>query len=398
MFQKQFDLAVYIVKHQQGDLTDKEQYILDSWLAESDENRRLFADLNDEVKVGAKLIEFRSTSKDPIWEKTKVLLGNANFQPSTSKAKLINWRIWMGAAATLIVALGLVFYTRNVSIDQKTIIQQISYIQPGQAGATLTLANGKRVRLSDAASGTIAQEGGVSVSKSTDGQLVYSLNRSNANANGENTLSTSNGETYQIRLHDGTKVWLNAGSSLTYTPRLVNAGKRRVKLVGEAYFEVAKDKLHPFIVSSNGQEVEVLGTQFNVNAYLNETNIKTTLLEGKIKIIQNGDEKIIDPGQQAVLMNNELKVQSVNVNVFTAWKNGYFDFTGMKLAEVFRQLERWYDVDIQIEGKLPEIEFYGKVLRDENWNVVWALLETNNLGYILQGKKIIVFSKGEKWK
>src|SRR5690606_11389011 len=130
-------------------------------------------------------------------------------------------------------------------------------VAPGAQGATLTLADGKKVRLSDALSGTIAEEAGVSITKSADGQLIYALKGNGADANKENTLSTSNGETYQVRLPDGTQVWLNAGSSLTYAPKLVQAGQRRVKLVGEAYFEVAKDRTKPFIVRTGTQQVEV---------------------------------------------------------------------------------------------------------------------------------------------
>jgi len=306
-------------------------------------------------------------------------------------------RLWppIAAAASIIIAIGVgfFFYTNQ---SKKDIVRTATYandVAPGKIGATLTLGSGRKIKLSAAANGEIAKEAGISVAKTADGQLVYQINPSSKNETKRtyNTLTTANGETYILTLPDKSKVWMNAASSLTYATALNERGQRRVKLSGEAYFEIAKDKAHPFVVESKGQEVEVLGTHFNVNAYDNEPVIRTTLIEGSVRISDHQSQKILKPGFEAVNTGSGIQLNNVDTELAVAWKNNKFVFDETDIRYIMRMIGRWYNVEVIYTGTIPEEKFWGSVSRYENVSEVLKSLEqTGKIKFRIAGRRIYV--------
>lgn len=299
----------------------------------------------------------------------------------------------IAVAASIIFALGagVFFYTNHSKTDTVQTATYASDIAPGKQGATLTLANGKKIRLSDALNGELTKEAGLTISKSADGQVVYSKATANSNSENKiNTLSTAKGETYILTLSDKTQVWLNAASSLTYATSLNERGERRVKLSGEAYFQVAKDKMHPFIVETDKQTVEVLGTHFNISAYSDDKTIKTTLLEGSVKVAANGRSKMLVPNQQSTLNEGLLIINNVEADDVIAWKNGQFVFEDEPLESVMKKIARWYNVEIEYSGIDKTKRIGGGVSRYENVSAVLKQLElTKSVHFKIEGRKII---------
>jgi len=315
------------------------------------------------------------------------------FGEDQRKSKTIKlWpRIVAIAAAVALLVLGVYFfnYRNDKHTNSNTLATQD--ITPGTVGATLTLANGKKIKLSDAANGELASQSGVTISKSANGQLTYEIKENTNHEAQLNTLSTANGETYRVRLPDGSLVWLNATSSLTFSSNLNEGGRRRVKLIGEGYFEVTKDKDHPFIVESSDQEVEVLGTHFNINAYQDEDIIKTTLIEGSVKIITPKLQKMLLPGHEAVKSGNDIQVYSVKAEQAAAWKDGRFVFDNKKIGDIMKMIERWYNVQVIYEGEMPEDLFLGSVSRFDHVSQVLNILEsTGRVHFKVEDRKIYV--------
>ncbi|MBB5440078.1 hypothetical protein HDC92_003776 [Pedobacter sp. AK017] len=309
------------------------------------------------------------------------------------------YKLWPGiavavAVATVIFGAGLFYFNKDVKQVTPDQVALVNDVAPGVSGATLTLGSGKKIRLSDASSGELAQEAGVHVSKSADGKLVYEVTPGTGvseNLGAINTLSTDKGETYQLKLPDGTMVWLNAASSLKYAANLLAYGKRKVTLQGEAYFQVAKDKAHPFIVESGGQQVEVLGTEFNVNAYRDERVFRTTLLEGSVKLSENGESKILVPGMQATNANGRIRMSMVDTELAVAWKNNKFIFDRLPIEEIMRMIARWYNVEVIYQGEVPSGTFWGSVSRYDNISKALMPLEAaGGVHFKIEGRKIYV--------
>ena len=335
---------------------------------------------------------------DPGWEFTLAKIKQQTLElpitsPSHGKTKL--WpRIAGIAAMVALIAMGIYFFSYN----QKTAVPDYRHllandIAPGKLGATLTLANGEKIRLSDAANGEIAKESGISISKTADGQIVYRLQSATGDQDKVNTLTTAKGETFILTLPDRTKVWLNAASSLTYTANLRDKGVRRIRLSGEAYFEVSKDRHHPFIVESGDQQVEVLGTHFNVNAYPDEKVFRTTLLEGSVKVSEYGQTKLLTPGNQASNAGGNIQLGAVDTDLAVAWKSNNFIFDRLDIREIMRTIARWYNVEVIYQGDIPTDTFWGSVSRFDNISKVLIPLEaTGNVHFRIEGRKIYVFN------
>jgi transmembrane sensor len=278
-------------------------------------------------------------------------------------------------------------------------------VMPGKNGAILTLSNGQQLVLDSANNGSLTTQPGLQIVKH-DSMIAYGPlpNKERTTEVAYNTLSTPRGRQFQVVLSDGTKVWLNASSSIHY-PAVFDGKERVVEVTGEAYFEVAaltpkggKEKM-PFIVkiktsSGNDGRVEVLGTHFNINAYDDEAAIKTTLLEGSVKTsIGNGQSAILKPGEQAVLSgaNSPLTIHhSPDLDQVMAWKNGYFQFERADIQTVMRQIARWYDVEIKYEGPVTKDKFGGSIPRDATLSQVLHALEQSLVHFTIQGKKVIV--------
>lgn len=297
--------------------------------------------------------------------------------------------------AAFIVAIGFWYYRPADKASSSTLARDTQEIKAGQQGATLTLADGTVINLSDAADGDLSKQAGVMISKTADGQLIYQViteNGTNNSSAARNTISTANGETYQIKLPDGSSVWLNSASSLTFSTQLLHNGRREVKLQGEGYFEIAKDPKHPFIVDTEEQQVEVLGTHFNINAYKDQAQTKTTLLEGSVKILAFNSYTQLKPGQQALVDKDKILVkQTPNSQQQVAWKNGEFIFDNLSLEEIMQQISRWYNVEVSYAGKIVDPGFGGSIRRSKSIEeVLKALQKTQGINFKIDGRRVLV--------
>lgn len=315
----------------------------------------------------------------------------------------------LAVAATLLVLLsvGTLLYEQNAGTEIVT--DGEDDVLPGGNLAVLTLADGSVIQLSTEQSGIVVGDGITYL----DGSLVIGGGPEREDGDSDVdflTLATPKGGTYQLTLSDGTKVWLNAASTLRYPARFAG-NERVVELAGEAYFEVSHqfgdgttsrpgsrkptDKKIPFRVLSKGQTVEVLGTQFNIAAYPEEEEVLTTLVDGAVQVIPAGDEGSVEqnqryvtlsPGEQSVVKKGRTIISTVDVSVFTAWKNGLFSFKETEMRDAMSQLARWYDVDVVYEGHIPKTYFFGDIRRDRSLAQVLAILKKSGVNFKI-GKK-----------
>eukprot|EP01133_Synstelium_polycarpum_P013811 gene13811-16279_t len=316
------------------------------------------------------------------------------FKAPQSKAYPL-YPVWIKYAAVLFCILfgaSWYFYQQK---DKNAVsgLASASHILPGGNKAVLTLGNGKKIVLDAAGTGLLAQQGNIFIRKTTDGQLVYDIKGTDRGEPSTNSIETPNGGQYQINLPDGTRVWLNAASSLKY-PTLFTGRERRVELKGEAYFEVSKDASKPFRIQlSNESEVQVLGTHFNIDAYQEAPSIKATLLEGSV-IMKSGkhSEKLI-PGQQAQTLKNNHQisvVDKVDINEVLAWKNGFFSYGSISLQVLMQQVEKWYDVKVMYADPV-QAEFVGRFPKNIPLSELLRLLElTKKVHFKTEGKTITI--------
>lgn len=280
---------------------------------------------------------------------------------------------WAAASVLLLTIAGtylLVSDKKKEETHSPVSIAETKHITPGKNGAVLTLADGSQLVLDSLGNGVVATQGGSSVTLKGGGLAYDPTGKTNGEI-GYNTMTTPKGRQFQITLPDGTRVWLNAASSLKY-PTAFTGNQRLVTVTGEAYFEVARNTLMPFKVNVDGKAaIEVLGTQFNVNAYSNEATISTTLLNGSVRISENDHAETLKPGQQGRIPQNDkaantgIKViNGVDLAKVMAWKNGLFNLEGASLQEIMRQVERWYDIEVIYAKNVPDAEFEGKLTRD----------------------------------
>ncbi|MBL4675557.1 MAG: FecR domain-containing protein [Mucilaginibacter sp.] len=263
---------------------------------------------------------------------------------------------------------------------------------PGGNKATLTLAGGQVIMLDGAQDGKLASQGNITVSKTGDGTISYAVGKNADEISHQdiyNTAATPRGGEYRFILADGSRVWLNAQSSLKF-PVNFSGKERKVELTGEAYFEVVHDASKPFRVVSNGQVVEDLGTHFNINAYSTENTVKTTLLEGSIRVSAGGKGRLIIPGEMSEIKDGVIKVSAVDVEDAIAWKKGYFHFNDNTIQEVSQQLARWYDVDIEFEGTPTSRLFSGDIPKNLTASQMIDILSFKKVHYRLEDKKIII--------
>ncbi|MDB4919682.1 FecR domain-containing protein [Mucilaginibacter sp.] len=318
-------------------------------------------------------------------------------QPKQAFLKKMSLWYCIAAAAIVLVFISagsyFLLYPKN---GVSTNIVAKNDVAPGKNKATLTLANGKKLVLGNAITGQLAHEAGVVISKTKNGELIYTSGAADNKAVSPgpfNMLETSRGEQYRLILPDGTHVWLNAASSLKY-PVVFGDKERLVELKGEAYFEVFHNKTMPFRVKTEQQVVEVLGTHFNVDAYSDEKATATTLMEGSVKItaVTNHKNIIIKPGQQSTVSTLGVNVQQVDPDEALAWKNGYFQFNDENLESIMRKVSRWYNVDVEYKDNAPlSLVFSGTVSKYKNVSQVTRILElTNAVHFKIDGNKIIV--------
>ena len=318
------------------------------------------------------------------------------------------WRLVGGVAALLCIAVTLFYFIR--SDEEKRNVSHLAeengaaHILPGGNIATLTLADGRVIKLNEAGIGNLTDEGGSRIVKSADGLISYETAGGVAAA-GEtayNAINTPKGGEYRIILPDGTKVWLNAASSLRY-PTSFTGNKREVELTGEAYFEVAKSNMRksPFIVKTKNQTVEVLGTHFNINAYADSETVKTTLLEGRVKVSvmesgqQGGFHRMLNPNEQAATTwgSNQIQVTSVDPINAVAWKNGYFAFDNDNITDVMSTIARWYDIEVDYEGDTTGKVFGGTISRFESFEKLLQTIGlTGTIQFKIKGRRVTVMT------
>ena len=319
------------------------------------------------------------------------------------KRKLLPIKRWsIAASVTVLLGLSLLFViksTHNHII--KTVSVNKNDVAPGGEKAILTLANGSKVSLTDARNGDIAKQAGVQITKAANGQLVYTIKTSNPQnviaqqaTLAYNTISTPLGGQYQVILPDGSKVWLNALSSIKFPVSFSALKERRIELSGEAYFEVEHDKNHPFKVITAKQEVEDLGTEFDVNAYTDEASTKTTLLKGSVKVTAGTDASFLKPGEQAKLTST-IAISEVNTQAVIAWKNGYFMFDDEKLEDIMRLVSRWYNIKVVYTDESVKEETFGALsTRFANISILLNMMEqTGNAHFKINGSTITVSKK-----
>jgi transmembrane sensor len=365
-------IADLICGYHVGTLNEQQQAELNTLLEADPSLKRTFNELNDKKQLRTDLAVMNAFDPEVTLSKFYKLF------PSQSILK--PWyKFVISAAAIILVVFGIYFYTdENPTGNGHTNLVNNDIVS-GKMGATLILANGKKISLADAANGKLAEESGIAITKTADGKLVYKIKDGSSASNKKNILSTAKGETYQVILPDGTSVWLNAASVLEYPQSFATLKERKVKLTGEGYFQVAKDKVHPFIVLSENQEIEVLGTHFNVSAY-NGEELKTTLLEGSVKIAANESgrvrEAVLKPGEQARLSSTGLSVKEVNPEYSVAWTKGYFLFNNETLEEAMLKIGRWYNVEVIYDDpELKKETLFGTISKFGNISKVFKMIE-----------------------
>ncbi|WP_343524774.1 FecR domain-containing protein [Pedobacter sp.] len=310
--------------------------------------------------------------------------------PAILPAKIVRWRriAVMAAASVLFAAFIYFFNTSDPAVYTKNTKLPIAQhdVGPGENRAKLILSNGKTIDLSNKKSGIV-----VGKELTYDDHSAVLTEQEESLSNTTLIASTPRGGTYKFTLPDGTAVWLNADTKLSF-PYRFKGTKREVQLEGEAYFEVSKDRSRPFIVKTSNQKVEVLGTHFNIKSYRDEAEVKTTLLEGSVVVTPDfGAGKILSPGQQAVLSDQKLNMVSADINSVVAWKNGDFFFSGQNIEEAMRTISRWYDVKIEYRAKPKNIRLEGEVSRDKKLSTILKVLEkTSGNKFSISDKKVIV--------
>lgn len=393
-----------------GENSESEKTQLQHWLKESPENETLYKELQEEVRLQQLYQEqqqFQATT------------GLERISKRMNVAKISIFRRWLpyAAAVVLVVLVGVWIYVGNEIADRRPANGQgkpnaahVVDIQPGSNRATLTLADGSTVDLSEAQSGIIAGDKityldgstvfGEQVNKSTreqghDGLRTEESASQAHKFTGSLQLTTPKGGTYQITLPDGSKVWLNAGTTLKYPSRF-SSEERVVELSGEAYFEVAKAQNWPFRVVGKNQVVDVLGTAFNITAYPDETETTTTLVEGRVKVVVDGiTASILNPGDQSTLRKDGIAIKAVDVSSAVAWRNGRFAFDNKTFSQIMNELARWYNLDIVYKNGIPQEELVGDAFRNQNLGLVLRVLDAVEIDYRLDvaNRKLIISGK-----
>lgn len=359
------------------ELSALERKTIELWIEKSAHNRAVFEELQNKEKVAQNLVDFdiaQSRTEDSLHMLHTLL---------DRRKSASHWKRWLVAAAILFtvsipIMLYLNFRTSNI---QTTVTASASGedILPGMDQATLTFDDGKTIELTHQA---VTVNGDAILY--ADGTKVASTTMKYA------TLSTPRKGQYKITLADGTRVWLNAESSLKY-PAQFSQGKRQVELKGEGYFEVAHDKARPFIVTAGGQEVKVLGTRFNINAYHNEPHILTTLVEGSVQLSDMAHKStlLLKPSQQAIFTSGKFDVNTLDTESYTAWTENEFSFRGASMGEVLRQLERWYDLDVDYSSVPTGLEVTASLKRDKKLSSVLQILEkATDIHFQMKGRRL----------
>lgn len=370
---KENEFRDLLEKYTAGQCTEPEKALLESWYLSLEEGQE-------------------APSKKDLDQASRAVWASSR-PPKTNKS--ISY-LRIGAAAAILTVTAISFYFLRPSREELIVVEHSESparaieadVLPGGNRAILTLSDGSAINLDVAQMGRLAEQGGTGINKTGQGQVAYGSSESKGDSKPLfNIITTPRGGQFQIVLPDGTRVWLNAASSLKF-PTVFSQQLREVTLTGEAYFEVAPIKSKPFLVSSEGSVIEVLGTHFNIMAYEDEV-FTTTLLEGSVRVKHGTSERVIHPGQEA-RVNGLIKVKEADVENAIAWKNGLTVFNNSSIESIMRQISRWYDLDVTYKGTMPQRLFTGKIPRGARLSQLLKVLELSDINFKIEEKKLIV--------
>lgn len=380
-----------LIKQLDQPLSGAEQAVVNEWLEASPENRELYNSYYDTEQLEKKLAEIRQFNEIASWEK---LIASGRWSPDSKRKNVFRLfpKRWQYVAALLILAIGSgIYFWQGNMLNATNDKQEAANTEtlPGGNKAILTIGN-QTIVLSSDKQGVVNNGNSITYS---DGSAVAGT-ATHLQPSTYNAISTPRGVQYHAELPDGSKVWLNAASSISFPARFSTI-ERRVKITGEVYFEVKHNSKVPFIVTSGNTNVQVLGTSFNINAYDNEKAVKTTLIEGSVRvspIASNGRNVVLKPGQQAVAADNGDIIGVFNSDLASvlAWKNGFFSFENADIETVMRELERWYDIKVQYRGAVPTVKLNGELDRQIALTDVLRYLSRLNIKFEKEGRVITI--------
>lgn|SRR5690606_973609 len=374
------EIHALIEKYISGKCLPEEKEFLERWYA--DELQKRISE-NNQGNLQA--------VKDELWERI------IDERPEITKRR-IAWRVWASVAAVLLVGFFVIYQSQETQHTYKTpeekIVAHPQHVMPGGNKAILTMGDGKQFVLTDEEEGVIEEGDGFVIRKQEDGLVSFEIiDYPNHVASINNTIETPKGGIYQVVLPDGSKAWLNSASSISF-PSNFSKEERKVSIKGEVYFEVQRDVSRPFRVEASQQQIEVLGTKFNINAYADEPYIRTSLLEGSVSVKGAQREHVLKPGFEMITnKNGKDRIAKADIEAIMAWKEGVFQFDRVELGVLMRQLARWYDVEVIYTGGYPKDEFVGKIKRNEDIQKVLDILTYGNIDVSLEGRKLMVGQK-----
>lgn len=395
---KYYQIAALIRKFLDGTITSEEHKVLATWMDENKVNQELFGELIKKENITCEMailaeIEQRKSSS---YEKISRSIAEQPVRTTKEKPRTGRRLYLIAASILLLISVTLLYIGQRKpsgkSGDTAISMRYKNDVPPGGNKATLTLANGSIIMLDSTANGILTSQGNTNVIKLASGRLAYETAGQNTPTEVlYNVVSTPRGGQYQVLLPDGSLVWLNAASSLRF-PTAFSDMERTVELRGEAYFEITKNAVAPFKVVVNNMEVAVLGTQFNINAYTDEVAVKTTLVEGALRISASGESSVLRPGQQLQLNTNGAVtlMDKAHVEEEIAWKKGMFHFRSTDINTIMRQISRWYDVTVSYEGEIPQVWITGEAPRTISLATLLKVLELNDVRFRIEGRKITV--------
>lgn len=371
------------------ELSPAEKEVLSNWAASDPAYSQLLHAVRNEQWLSEELKNYAALQEAEASSDRMLQLIQQGIQPAAAPVRTIHpFKKWIAAAAIVTVFSAVAYLVLRPDGGSKT--QQVADIDPGSSKATLTLSNGDRIELNTGGGGIVT---GNEIIRYADSSML-AVTPPEASAVAFNTLSTPKGGQYRIVLPDGTRVWLNAETTLKY-PGKFAIDHRTVELEGEAFFEVAQKHHQPFMVKTKAQELQVLGTAFNINAYPDETFTSTTLAEGSVQVrnLATAEVNKLQPGTQSEVSGQRTIIRQADVFSATAWKEGLFSFRNATVADLMKQLRRWYGVDVEFEGKMPDMRINGEVDRNMSASKVFEVLDYLDIQFRIEENRIIISNK-----
>ncbi|WP_321307116.1 FecR domain-containing protein [Marinifilum fragile] len=389
MESKEENIISWVRDYSRGELSENSKKELESFLNESSENKALFNHYRCLYANGRSIGFLNQLNEEKAWKQIQSSL-------SKSKIKIRKLHLWLPyAAAVAIIAIvsTILIKQHSSKIDFSKDYNFEQLAQQGDISATITLADGSRIKLEENQKQLISEEDGTQIAKDSLNNIIYTPKTTSNEKLLFNAIDVPRGGEFSLTLSDGTKVWLNADTKFRYPVKFSNS-KREVYITGEAYFEVAHNKQAPFVVHSHDAKVKVLGTSFNVSAYEDQEFIATTLVEGAVQINNLGNEKLLKPGYQSIIIRgrDEIEIQEVDTELYTSWVNGVYEFENMELEYIMTQLGRWYDVKFFFtEESFKHIKFTGAFEKENSFEYALNLIErVADVDFAIKGKLVVV--------